>query len=91
MILENYHVEFDPFLNINSVSSYKTIRSKFINKYINIYDYKYSDRKELYSDAIIYSKYYLYYKTQNCIYSNDIMEIIYNIEFNSNFPSSNEE
>ena len=28
-------------------------------------------------DAIIYSKYYLYYKTVNCIYDKEIMDIMY--------------
>jgi hypothetical protein len=81
MILGNYHVEFNTNLNINSISSYKIIRNKFFAKYISIYEYKYSDKKTLYTDALIYSKYYLYYKTQNCIYSPEIMDIIYNIDF----------
>lgn len=83
MILGNYHVEFNPDLNINTISSYKSIRSKFIPKYINIYEHKYSDLKKLYLDALTYSKYYLYYRTQNCIYSPEIMEIIYNIDFDN--------
>ena len=81
MIFENYFINYNNELNINSISSYKTIRTKFIGKFINMYSYKYSDISKLYSDALDYSKYYLYYKTQNCIYSNDIMEIIYNIEY----------
>ena len=81
MIFEKYFINYDDTLNINTLSSYKTIRTGFIGKFINMYEYKYSDKNKLYSDAITYSKYYLYYKTQNCIYSQDIMEIIYNIEF----------
>lgn len=81
MIFENYFINYNNELNINSISSYKTIRTKFIGKFINMYSYKYSDISKLYSDALDYSKYYLYYKTQNCIYSNDVMEIIYNIEY----------
>ena len=80
MIFENYFINYDNALNINLISSYKTIRTIFIGKFINMYSYKYSDKSKLYSDSLDYSKYYLYYKTQNCIYSNEIMEIIYNIE-----------
>ena len=80
MIFENYFINYDNTLNINLISSYKTIRTKFIGKFINMYSYKYSDTSKLYLDALDYSKYYLYYKTQNCIYSNEIMDIIYNIE-----------
>lgn len=55
--------------------------TKFINKFILHYKNNYVDKNELYNDAIIYSKYYLYYKSFNCIYANNIMEIIYNIEY----------
>lgn len=81
MIFEKYFTNYDDTLNINTISSYKTIRTGFIGKFINMYSFKYNNKDKLYSDAITYSKYYLYYKTQNCIYSEDIMEIIYNIEF----------
>jgi hypothetical protein len=33
-----------------------------------------SNKKTLFEDALTYSKYYLYYKTQNCIYDNEIMD-----------------
>ncbi len=81
MFFDNIYVNFNQDLNINSISSYKTIMSKFINLYAKIYSYKYKNVKELYSDAIIYSKYYLYYKTQNCVYSDDIMQIIYDVDY----------
>ncbi len=80
MIFENFFVDYDNSLCINNLSSYKNIRTKFITKFIDMYSFNYSNQKELYSDALIYSKYYLYYKIQNCVYSNEIMEIIYNIE-----------
>ena len=35
---------------------------------------------KLYENAINYSKYYLYYKTINCIYEKDIMDILLYIE-----------
>jgi hypothetical protein len=84
MIFENFYTDLDNKININSISSYKIIMKKFINKYINLYSFEYINENELYNDAIIYSKYYVYYKINNCIYSNKIMEIIYNIEFNFN-------
>ena len=39
---------------------------------------------ELYSDAIIYSKYYLYWKIYGCVYTDEVMEILYDIEFVNN-------
>jgi hypothetical protein len=59
--------------------------TKFTNKYIEIYADNYEKvkiDKEILTDAIIYSKYYLYYKTKNCIYSEEIMNILYDIENN---------
>jgi len=37
--------------------------------------------KKLYSDALIYSKYYLYWKIYGCVYSDEIMNMLYDIEF----------
>ncbi len=81
MILDQFYIEHDQKLNITSISSYKIIINKFINKFIKIYSHKYTKKDELYRDALIYSKYYLYHKTQNCIYPDDIMNIIYDIDF----------
>ncbi len=81
MIFENKHIDFNSKLNISSISSYRIIMSKFINKYIRINHDNYESKNKLYEDAVIYSKYYLYYKTQNCIYDNEIMEIIQNIDY----------
>ena len=80
MFFENYYIEFSPKLIINSISNYRNIMTKFANKYIELYSEK-SASKEIISDAIIYSKYYLYYKTKNCIYSEEIMEILFNVEY----------
>ena len=81
MFLENNYIYYSNNLNINSISSYKFLMTKFINKFILHYKNTYNNKIELYNDAIIYSKYYLYYKSFNCIYDNNIMEIIYNIEY----------
>ncbi len=81
MILEKIYTNLDTNLNICTISTYKVIMSKFINKYIEINESNYNDNKKLYEDAIIYAKYYLYYKTQKCVYSEEIMEIIYNVEY----------
>jgi hypothetical protein len=81
MILDKFVIEYDQNLNITSIPSYTVIINKFINKFIKIYSHKYEKKHELYSDAIIYSKYYLYYKTQNCIYAENIMNIIYDVDF----------
>jgi hypothetical protein len=81
MFFENNYIIFNKNLNINSISSYKIIMIKFINKYIYLHKDIYNKNiNQLFNDSVIYSKYYLYYKTLNCIYSNDIMEILYNID-----------
>jgi len=80
MFLENNYIEYNINLNINSISSYKILMTKFINKYIQLYNHNYKNKNELYSDALSYSKYYVYYKSINCIYSSDIMEILHNID-----------
>jgi hypothetical protein len=87
MFIENSYIHFSSKLLINSISNYKSIMTKFINQYIEFYKDKYSNKKELVTDSIIYSKYYLYYKTKNCLYSDSIMEIIYDIEFSFNHKS----
>ncbi len=84
MIFENNYIHFNPKLNINSISSYKNIMTRFVNNYVKLYSYNYKNKSELFSDAITYSKYYLYYKINNCEYSDDVMEIIYNIDFSIN-------
>jgi len=81
MIFENYHTHFNDKLNISSISSYRIIMNKFINKYIRLYIDNYDNKKTLFEDALSYSKYYLYYKTQNCIYDNEIMDIIQNVDY----------
>ena len=84
MIFEKTYTNFDSNLNISSISSYKIIMSKFVNRYIEIYNSNYKDKSKLYDDAITYSKYYLYYHTQKCTYSEEIMDIIHNVEYFSN-------
>lgn len=81
MFFENNYINFSSKLIINSISNYKNIMTQFINYYEKIYSPNYSDKKKLYSDAIIYAKYYLYYKTKNCIYEENIMEILSNVDF----------
>ena len=82
MYLENYFIELNDELNIYSISNYRNIIINFINNYINKKEEEYKNKNELYNDAHIYSKYYLYYKIMNCKYSENIMNIIYDIEYN---------
>lgn len=81
MYYENYYIDFSSELNISSISSYNKIMIKFINNYITYYDKQYNNKKELLDDAIIYSKYYIYYKTMRCIYNDNTMNILYNIDY----------
>ena len=81
MFLENVYINFNKKLEINTIYSYKIIMSKFINKYIEQNDINYLNKQLLINDAILYSKYYLYYKIFNCVYDETIMNILYDIEF----------
>lgn len=81
MFLENNHICYSSKLIINSISKYKTIMTKFINAFIKLNKPNYKDYNLLVTDSIIYSKYYLYYKTKNCIYTDDIMKVINDVEF----------
>ena len=81
MFLENVYINFNKKLEINTIYSYKIIMKKFINKYIEKNENNYLNKQLLINDAILYSKYYLYYKIFNCVYDEKIMNIIYDIEF----------
>lgn len=81
MYFQMNYISFSQDYLITSISSYKNIMTNFINKFIIIYSEKYENNKsELYSEALLYSKYYINYKTMNCIYSEDVMEILFNID-----------
>lgn len=84
MFFSTHHIELCPNTNINLISSYKNIRNKFILSYIEKKRSNYANIEELYNDAIIFSKYYLYWKIFNCVYTDKIMEILYDIEFINN-------
>ena len=81
MFLENNYIHFSSKLIINSIPNYKNIMTKFINVFLKLNESRYSDKKILIADSIIYSKYYLYYKTKNCIYSEEIMNIINDADY----------
>lgn len=76
MFLNNYVVEFKNNFEVYSIPAYNRIINKFINRYIKkMCENGYNEQNV--KDAIIYSKYYLYYKTVNCIYDKEIMDIMY--------------
>jgi hypothetical protein len=76
MFLNNYFIECKSNFEIYSIPAYTKIINNFINKYINkICENDYNE--ENVKNAIIYSKYYLYYKTLNCIYDKEVMDILY--------------
>ena len=86
MFFENYFIKYSQNISINSISSYRCIMNKFILKFIlkKKYDYIIKSKtstSELYLDAIIYSKYYLYWKIFGCSYQEKIMNLLYDIEF----------
>lgn len=81
MFFENYYITYSEELTINSISSYKNIMNKFILKFIDKKKIDYMDTNKLYSDALIYAKYYLYWKIFSCVYEESIMIILYDIEY----------
>jgi len=83
MFFLNHYIDLSPNSNINLISSYKNIRQKFILMYIKKKNNLYSTNNQqlLYSDALVYSKYYLYWKIYNCVYSDEIMNLLYDVEF----------
>jgi len=81
MFFDNYYITYSNNSIINSISSYKNIMNKFILKFISKKKINYSSKHELYSDAILYSKYYLYWKIFACVYQEDIMNILYDVEY----------
>ena len=81
MFLENNYIHFSSKLIINSIPNYKNIMTKFINIFIKIKKSHYLDNNKLITDSIIYSKYYLYYKIKNCIYGEEIMNIINDVDY----------
>ena len=88
MIFNSYYIKYSDKLSINSILSYKNIMNKFIVNYIlkkNIKDIDVDvdvdvDNKNIYKDAITYSKYYLYWKIYDCIYDDKIMEVLFEID-----------
>lgn len=84
MIFNNYHIEFNPNQTIDLISSYKNIRIKFILNYIKKKKFDYIKNDELCKDAILYSKYYLYWKIYECVYSENVMNLLFDIEFLEN-------
>jgi hypothetical protein len=82
MYLNNYYVVYSGTSTICSISSYKNIMNKFIFKFIlKKKDSYIKNKKKLYQDSIIYSKYYLYWKINGCVYNDDIMNLLYDIEY----------
>lgn len=82
MFFSTHYIDLAQNSNINLISSYKNIRSKFILLYIDKKKLNYIDNdKQLYNDALIYSKYYLYWKIYGCEYTDEIMNLLYDIEF----------
>jgi len=78
MFFSNSYIQFSNNMDITSRNNINSM-SYFIKKYIIKMS---SDNKnnQIYEDALIYSKYYLHYKILNCIYTDDIMNILLNIE-----------
>jgi hypothetical protein len=78
MFFQKYYIDLSNESNINSISSYKNIMTKFINNYIDN-----NDEEKNVNNALMYSKYYLYYKIMNSIYDDSVMKIIYDYEYHN--------
>ena len=83
MFFSDFYIDLSSNSNINLISSYKNIRNKFIVLYLkkkkNLYCV--DSQNQLYFDALVYSKYYLYWKIYGCVYSDEIMNLLYDVEF----------
>ena len=79
MFFSNSYIQFSNNMDINSRNNIN-IMSNFVKKYIIKMSTDDKNNNQLYEEALIYSKYYLHYKILNCIYSEDIMNILLNIE-----------
>ena len=79
MFFSKNYIQFSKHLDINNKHNIY-IMSYFINKYIDKKNNEYKEKEQLYKDAILYSKYYLYYKNLNCIYDKNIMNVLLYIE-----------
>jgi hypothetical protein len=86
MFFQSYYVSYNENLVIGNISAYKNIMNKFIIKYIQKNKsvnstLSFNQISNIYYNAIIYSKYYLYWKIYDCVYSDEIMNLLYDIEF----------
>lgn len=81
MLFQSHYIIHSNDLIIANISSYKNIMNKFIIKYIQKNKLTFNTDTQIYFNALLYSKYYLYWKIYNCIYSEEIMNILYDIEF----------
>lgn len=64
------------FLNLkknDEMYFHKNLLNKFIDKYIELCE---KQNEEHLDDAVLYSKFYYYYKFKNCIYHENIMKIL---------------
>ena len=80
MFFSNSYIQFSKELDINNYKHNTYIMSNFIKKYVEKNKNNKIPLKNIYEDALIYSKYYLHYKTINCVYTTDIMNILLYIE-----------
>ena len=80
MFFSNNYIQFSKDLDIYNSQYNVNIMVYFIKKYILKMQNNKIENIKLYENAINYSKYYLYYKTINCIYEKDIMDILLYIE-----------
>jgi len=82
MFFENFYIGYSRDITINLISSYRNIMNKFILKFISDKKSDYiGNKSDLYLDALIYSKYYLYWKIFGCVYQENIMNLLYDIEY----------
>jgi hypothetical protein len=74
ILLKMFHNKYHVSFKHNEVLIHKILIQKFINYYMK----KYNDIEK----AVIISKYYLYYKTLDCIYEDSIMKYLYDCDKN---------
>jgi hypothetical protein len=70
------------YLNLNKESEFyyhRNMMNKFIDKYMNLYKNE-NNKKTNLENALIYSKFYFYYKIMDCGYDEEIMNILFKVE-----------
>lgn len=80
MFLNDYYIKYSNNIDVYSIISYQNILTNFINVFIKYYKNE-KNENIIYNESIIYSKYFLFYKTMGCNYDKNIMKVLTNVDY----------